>query len=184
MINHYIFFSLYSLAHQSIFIDGIVLFFASYFQYVVILSAIIFLLFHHEVLRNERPFFALKKKWKEIMFVFVSVISAWLSSLLLKVIFHTVRPFNDFIDVVPLLRPTDYSFPSGHSTFFMALAIAIYLCHKRAGIIFGIFALLIGLSRIIAGVHYPIDIFGGFILGGFISYGLLLLFDKKHNELI
>jgi undecaprenyl-diphosphatase len=179
MINNYIFFSLYSLAHQSIFIDNIVLFFASYFQYIVILSAMIFLLFHHEVFRNERPFFALKKKWKEIMFVFVSVISAWLSSLLLKVIFHTVRPFNELTNVVPLLRPTDYSFPSGHSTFFMALAIAIYLYHKRAGIVFGLFALLIGLSRIIAGVHYPIDILGGFILGGFISYGLLLLLYKK-----
>ena len=32
------------------------------------------------------------------------------------------------------------------------------------------FALLIGLARIIAGVHFPIDILGGFVLGGIVSF--------------
>ena len=35
-------------------------------------------------------------------------------------------------NVVPLFDKIDYSFPSGHATFFMALAVAIFLNHKKS----------------------------------------------------
>ncbi len=38
--------------------------------------------------------------------------------------------------------------------------------------IFIFFAFIIGLARIIAGVHFPIDILGGFLFGGLIAYFL------------
>jgi undecaprenyl-diphosphatase len=60
----------------------------------------------------------------------------------------------------------------------MALAFAIYLSHKKAGYIFMHIALLIGIARVAAGVHFPIDILGGFILGIFIAYIVRFLYDK------
>lgn len=63
-----------------------------------------------------------------------------------------------------------YAFPSGHSTAFMALATSIFLSHKRVGYLFIVFAVLIGLARIVAGVHFPLDILGGFILGAGVAY--------------
>jgi len=50
------------------------------------------------------------------------------------------------------------------------------LYHKKMGYLFIFFALLIGISRIIAGVHYPIDIMAGYGFGGFISYLLIKSF--------
>ena len=72
-------------------------------------------------------------------------------------------------DVQSLIKETGFSFPSGHASFFMALACAIFISHKKAGYLFMFFALLIGIARIIAGVHFPVDILGGFILGYAIS---------------
>ena len=154
------------------------IFFAQYFPYLVILLAIIFLLFHHEVFDKSKPFKALVQKWKEIFFISLSVLIAWFFALILKIVIHTPRPFISLHNIVPLLRPTDFSFPSGHSAFFMALAVAIFLCHKKAGYLFFIFALIIGISRIIIGVHYPLDILGGYLFGGLISYLLIKSFKK------
>ena len=52
----------------------------------------------------------------------------------------------------------------------MALAFAIYFLHKQAGYWFMFFALIIGVARIMAGVHFPLDILGGFVLGALVAY--------------
>lgn len=175
-MNNSIFFSLYNLSHQSPFFDWLVIFFSQYFQYFVISLAIIFLLSHHDVLNSNNKFKDNILKLKEIFLVSLSVFLAWVSSIFLKIIFHTSRPFIEFPNIVPFFRPTDYSFPSGHSAFFMAVSVAIFLYHKKMGYIFMIFAFLIGISRVIAGVHYPVDIVGGYVFGSIISYLLIKIF--------
>ena len=175
-MNNTIFFALYNLSHKSPFFDLMIFFFSQYFQYFVILMALFFLLLHHDVLKTKNVFQDFIIKWKEIFFVVLSVFLAWLSSVFLKIIFHTPRPFTEFPNIVPFFRPTDYSFPSGHATFFMAVSVAIFLYHKKIGLIFIAFAILIGISRIIAGVHFPVDIIGGYFLGFIISYFLIKLF--------
>ena len=187
MFNNQIFLAFYSLAHKSFFFDKMVVFFAQTFPNIVILLSIIFLLYHHEVLPIKKgsdkigiwdSFKILKQKWKEIVLVFFSGVLAWSIATVLKMMFHTSRPYIAFENVVPLLDKTDFSFPSGHATFFMALGVAIFLSHKKAGYYFIFFALIIGLARIIAGVHFPIDILGGFILGGIIAYLVRFIYDK------
>jgi membrane-associated phospholipid phosphatase len=157
MMNETIFFFFYNLAHQSVFFDNVVIFFAIYFPFIVALLAGIFLLFY-------------RKSWREFFIVFISSGLAYVCSKILKILIHTERPFVEFSNVQALFSETGFAFPSGHATFFMALAIAIFLLHKKAGYVFIFFALLIGMARIIAGVHFPIDILGGFISGAGISY--------------
>ena len=181
-MNNQIFFTLYNLAHWSIFFDKLVIFTAEYLPYLVILGAGIFLLWHHEVffLKKEEGglvkktynqiILSIKAKWAEIILVFFSGVLAWCLSQILKIIIHTSRPFIAFSNVVPLVHETSYSFPSGHATFFMALAFALYFSHKRVGYIFMFLAFMIGFARIIAGVHFPVDILGGFILGILTAY--------------
>jgi len=172
-MNNTIFFFFYNLAHHSnhsIFFDDVIIFFAKYFPYLVILMAIIFLLFHHEVLFSKTPIKAFIQKWKEIVLVFFSGIFAWILADGLKYLFHASRPFILFPKVIPLISETDFSFPSGHATFFMALAFAIFFSHKKAGYWFIFFALIIGIARITAGVHFPVDILGGYLLGFAIAF--------------
>jgi undecaprenyl-diphosphatase len=83
---------------------------------------------------------------------------------------------------VPLLNKTDFSFPSGHATFFMALGFGIFFSHKKAGYVFIFFALLIGIARIIAGVHFPVDILSGFILGAIIAYLVRVIYNKIYKK--
>ncbi len=168
-MNNQIFYFFYSLAYQSIFIDNVIIFFAQIFPYIVILGAIIFLLFHHDVLPSENPFLEFKKKWKEISLVFVSGISAWVIASIIKIIVKAPRP-EILLDIKSLILKSDFSFPSGHATFFFALAVAIFLSHKKAGYYFIFFAVLIGITRIAVGVHFPIDILFGFLLGYLISF--------------
>jgi membrane-associated phospholipid phosphatase len=191
MLNTQIFFIFYNLAHQSKIFDALAVFIAKPFPNLVILLAVIFLLFHHEVLSfknrlgNEAiwdSFRILKQKWKEIVLVFFSGIFAWGIAHVIKVIVQSPRPYLVLENVFPLLAKTDFSFPSGHATFFMALATAIFLSHKKAGYLFGFFALLIGLARIITGVHFPVDILGGYILGALIAYLVRLFYDRINKK--
>ena len=170
MINNNIFFYLYNFAHQSNTLDKIIIFFADTFPYIVIVLAGIFLIFHHNALPNKNTWSELKnyfKKIKEILFVFFSGVVAWCLASILKILIHTPRPFNVFTNVHSLISETGFAFPSGHATFYLALAVSLYFCHKKVGYLFMIFALLIGIARIMAGVHFPVDILGGFILGTF-----------------
>ncbi len=175
-MNNQIFYFFYNFAHQNIFLDKVFVFLAVYFPYLVILGAIVFLLFHHEVLKSQNPLAVLRQKWKEISLVFfVSVFARGITEIL-KYAFHADRPFLKLQNVVSLFPESGYSFPSGHATFFMALAFAIYFVHKKAGYVFIFLALIIGLARIVAGVHFPVDILGGFIVGFLTSYVAYRLF--------
>jgi undecaprenyl-diphosphatase len=169
-INNQIFYFFYNLAHQSVLFDKLIIFFAVYFPYIVIAAAGLFLLFHHEVLNSKNPFAVLQQKWKEITLVFFVSIFARAIAEVLKYLIHADRPFIKLQNVVALFPESGYSFPSGHATFFMALAVILYFSHKKTGYIFMLFALIIGLARIIAGVHFPVDILGGFIVGFLTSH--------------
>ena len=109
---------------------------------------------------------------------------------LLKAIVRSPRPFQvlESIDGKRLATATGYSFPSGHTTtsssFYSALAFAFK--KKGLSILCAIMIVLVGTSRLYLGVHWPIDVFGGLVLGigiTFIAYAKLsaLYEDKKRR---
>ena len=59
----------------------------------------------------------------------------------------------------------DPSFPSDHATAAFALAVAIVLRHRAAGIAALVLAALVAVSRVALGTHYPSDVLGGAALG-------------------
>ncbi len=169
-MNEAVFYFFYHLPRQSPELYTAAIFLADYLPYIVVILAGLFLLFHHEVIWAENPFRVFMEKKKEILLVFVSAFAAYFVSVILKILFHTSRPFMELKEVSSLFAQTGYAFPSGHASFFAALAMAIFFLHKKAGFVFMLFALLIGLSRIVAGVHFPVDILGGFILGALVAW--------------
>ncbi len=95
------------------------------------------------------------------------------------------RPFV-FLEFTPLittsLKENMQSFPSGHALFFFALATALYLSHKKIGIVFLIAAVLMGIGRVYTGVHWPMDIVLGALIGvgvGFLFYTLSRVVVQK-----
>ncbi|MEJ0001915.1 MAG: phosphatase PAP2 family protein [bacterium] len=112
-----------------------------------------------------------------ILLLLVSSGSAWIIAHTLKLIFHVSRPFVE-LGITPLVYQSNYSFPSEHCAVFSALAVSMFFIHKRAGVALGILAVLVGLSRIILGVHYPIDVLGGFLVGSIVAILYVKLFKK------
>lgn len=79
------------------------------------------------------------------------------------------RPFvNDQIENVRQLVQKNIvndSFPSGHAAFYFAVAFAVYYWNRQAGTVLIILALILGLVRVYAGIHYPSDILAGAAIG-------------------
>ncbi len=149
-------------------------------MYVVFLLAGLFLLFYYKI-SIKNLFKDLINRWREFVLVGSSVVISYVLFKILKILFHTDRPFIVFTQIHSLFFESGFAFPSGHATTFAALAFSIFFINKKAGYIFMVFALLIGLARIVAGVHFPIDILGGFILGAGIAYFVKFILKKFFN---
>lgn len=117
------------------------------------------------------------KKWKiEALLVLINGAIAGILIVAFKQVYQRIRP-----DLEHLVHAGGFSFPSGHSLgSFLILGSLIIIIHDRVKhgflkyslqLILGFLILLIGLSRIYVGVHYPSDVFAGFVLG----YGILNL---------
>ena len=87
-------------------------------------------------------------------------------NLFLKNVIARLRPCA--VDTSVTLKipfPSEYSFPSGHSSNGFAGAVTIFCYYRKAGILSLIMAALIAFSRLYFFVHYPTDILGGIALG-------------------
>ncbi|MBU1045654.1 phosphatase PAP2 family protein [Patescibacteria group bacterium] len=168
-------FFLNGLTGQSSIFDIAVILFAQYLQYLLVVSFFIFL------------FYWLKSRREKIRAFLTIVISIILSRVciagLIHFLYHRPRPFV-FNNIHQLIFPNGYSFPSGHSAFFFATATAIYFYNKKLGITFFIAAILMNMSRIIAGVHYPSDIIGGMIIGVISALLVRFFAERGYNKKI
>lgn len=76
------------------------------------------------------------------------------------------RPFVEHKGLEVLVSgKDDYSFVSDHSTLAMALAVGVFMVHRRYGLVGIVLAVLAGATRVYMGVHYPTDVIGGLALG-------------------
>lgn len=103
-----------------------------------------------------------------VMVVVAIALSDQLSSAFLKPLIGRVRPCNALpVDEVRLLvhRSKGLSFPSSHAANSFSMATVIAWRFKRRAWIFLVIAALIAYSRVYVGVHYPVDIVAGTILG-------------------
>jgi undecaprenyl-diphosphatase len=100
--------------------------------------------------------------------VLVGSVSAALANTLLKMmnlLFYRPRPFAAHEVNLLFYQPTDSSLPSNAATLGFSIAAGVWFQRRRWGWLLLTIAALFGLSRILGGVHYPLDVVTGAALG-------------------
>lgn len=120
----------------------------------------------------------LRRRWRDAAFWAMATGGAAAINRLAKLSFARVRP-----DLWPSLAPeTSYSFPSGHAMQSMAMAAAlIVLLWPTAArwpmlALGAAFTVVVGLSRVYLGVHFPSDVLAGWLASLAWVAGLSFLF--------
>lgn len=123
----------------------------------------------------------LRRRFRDGMFFGIAVIGSAALNIAAKNYFARTRP-----DLWLSIRPeTTYSFPSGHAMGSTTLGMAvILLCWPTrwrwpVAIASLVFILLVGVSRLYLGVHYPSDILAGWSAAIAWTSGMYLLVDRK-----
>ncbi len=111
------------------------------------------------------------------------VINLLLTNIALKNIIQRIRPYEIISSLNILIEAQhDFSFPSGHTACSFAAAWVLWrVAPRKYSIPAMILAVLISLSRLYVGVHYPTDILGGLIVGVFAAEASYRLLRKKLN---
>lgn len=152
-------------------IAGILL--AQYAEYILLLVLVILLI---------------RKYWDYSRIILEAMAAAALARfIIVEIIYYfwfRPRPFlyNNAHLLLPTYDPNQAAFPSGHATFYFAIATTLFLYNRKLGLWFYGVATLIVISRVFVGVHWPSDIIAGAFLGTGIAWLLHTFFLKKREK--
>ena len=122
-----------------------------------------------------------------LFFVICFGLSDQISASLLKPLFHRIRPCNDpdLATVVRILVPCGggYSFPSSHASnhFSMGVFSAVTLnrIYPRIWPVPVLWALVVSFSQVYVGVHFPLDVACGALLGTCVGLIVAKVFNRR-----
>jgi len=155
-LDYLIFQKINSLAAQCSWFDKLMVFLAEYLIYLMAVFGLVYL------------FFTYQKKWKELLKVFLAIIlSRLIITEIIRFFYYRPRPFLTHQVNNLVSHDISGSFPSGHIAFIFPLIYFLALANKKIGITFIILGVLMGIARIYVGIHYPLDILCGIIIGVF-----------------
>ncbi len=173
-IDHSLFYWIYNWSGKSQILDAVIIFCAEY----LILLVVLFVFWHAYRLwlkHNEKGFIPYVEA------LIAVAISNGVVVPTIRLVYERVRPYVALHTTHNLLVDNAFSFPSGHTIFMFALATSIFFYDKKFGTVLYICAVLIGIGRIAAGVHYPSDIFAGAVFGIAISMLVYKIFGKAFS---
>jgi len=104
-------------------------------------------------------------------------LSDQLCNSLIKPLVGRIRPCNALENVHLLINCTrSFSFPSSHATNIFTGAMILSFIYPKLRITLLFIATMVAYSRIYVGVHYPLDMLGGIVLGIICAGGVIYLY--------
>lgn len=104
------------------------------------------------------------KKWEMAKAAMIAFPLAFVLARIASLLYYDPRPFVHF-QFVPLIpHAADNGFPSDHALLSSALAAWVYLFNRKHSYVLWVLAILVGIARVVAGVHSPIDILGSALI--------------------
>lgn len=169
-LDFYLFQKINQFAGQYIYLDSLAIFFAKYFEYVLIFCLFSFLL------KN------FKKYWLMVVQgLGAAILARFIIVDFIRWLWYRPRPFVENHINLLIDKLNQASFPSGHAAFYFAISTIVYFYNKKASAFFFIASFLISISRVFVGIHWPFDILAGAIIGilsGWFIYKIFKRFSK------
>lgn len=150
--------------------NHVIVFIANYFLYLSALGAL------YVFIRLPRQ--------DKINFLLTGVVGAVLALIFAKLggmVYYDARPFvADHI--TPLMsHANDNGFPSDHTLLSGFLAFLVLRYSKLWGSVLLVISVMIGLARVLAGVHHIVDIIGSLVFAGLAVFVVSLVFKRTHK---
>lgn len=132
--------------------DNLIIFGAKYLYLVAIAIAVLYFL------KQPREI-----KKKIVILGLVSLPIIYLAAKIARHFYYNQRPFvGNFTPLIP--HKDDNGFPSDHTLLLAVIASVIYPFNKKVSILLWVIAFVVGFSRVFAGVHHLVDIFGSIVI--------------------
>lgn len=154
-LNQLLFVWIHNLSGRSAWLDGLGIFFADYLAYLLVIGFLV-LVIYEEGARQKFRLFAEG--------VIAVILARGIITTAIRFFYYHPRPFEAY-GFAPLIGESGSSFPSGHAAWFFALAMVVWYVNRKWGIWYLVLAAAMGLARIYAGVHFPLDVLGGAAVG-------------------
>ncbi len=84
----------------------------------------------------------------------------------------------------PYAAGADASFPSDHASAAFGIAVAVFLFDRIVGAVFLALAVVVGISRVVVGAHYPGDSLGGLVVGALAALVVVRLGRRPLRALV
>ncbi len=153
--------ALNGLAGRWLLVDRIVQFLMNDYALTTALSALLVALWFRGRTRKER-----EADQAAVVHTLVALILASAVLKGLNLLFFRLRPFTAHEVNLLFYHPSDSSLPSNAATVSFVFAVGVLQRSRTLGLVGIALGLILGLSRVIGGVHYPLDIVAGAVLGG------------------
>ena len=160
-LNQKIFEVFFGFSNRNSILDAVFVFLAKFLPYFLVLGFLV-LIFYKSSSRR-RLFFYIEA-------ALALVLGSGLIVQFFRFFYHRPRPFEE-IGFIPLISSSQSSsFPSNHATILFTLSLLVFYLNRKVGLWFFILSSLNGLARVIVGVHWPLDILGGALVGVLAAY--------------
>lgn len=188
LFDNFFFTFLHGLSGQSVFVDALIVFVASFLPFLFCVGVIGYagLCVYQRTRRFPRRHTLSDFEGALLVAgLFAASIAHTIASSVQEIVARP-RPYV-VLGVSHLFSVGTWSFPSGHAAALFALAAALRPFHRSLGAVAYLVAFLVALARVASGVHYPTDIIAGAILGvivGSISARLVLWLVRYERKMV
>ncbi|MBP1865863.1 undecaprenyl-diphosphatase [Clostridium tetanomorphum] len=170
-----LFYIINDLADKNIFLDSFMIMLSKYVP--IVFMSVLVLIFILGIVKN-------KGEYRKVAFnTFIFTIFNLILSFIIGSIYFENRPFVQ--SKVNLLYPhaENASFPSDHVTGTMSIALGMKAYNNILSKILTMLSILVGISRVYVGHHYPMDVIGAYVMVVITGY-LYNLFLKNKIDMI
>lgn len=135
------------------------------------------------VVRGDNAEKRLRNRTTVMVALCAAVLALAINGILAQLLFRD-RPFIDHAVNLLVYHDATSSWPSNHAAISAAMAMSLCFRRRWGARVCTTIAVLVALSRVYVGVHYPMDIISGFIIGIVASFIIISISEKLEHLLI